>query len=86
MIENPKITAEMLSAAIGITAKHIKKNIKKPRDVGFVDRIGTDKNGDWIVKLAFLLKHSQRPWRSSQVLRLRYQDGLRLQKSLYLLY
>ena len=51
MVENPKITAEMLSDEIGITIRHIRKNIKKLRDAGLVGRVGSDKNGEWIVKL-----------------------------------
>ena len=50
MAVNPKITAEALSAKIGITTRNIKSNIKKLRDAGLVDRVGADKNGDWIVK------------------------------------
>lgn len=50
MIENPGITAEMLSAEIGITERNIRTNIKKLREAGLVDRVGADKNGDWIVK------------------------------------
>ena len=50
MAVNPKITAEALSAKIGITSRNIKSNIKKLRDAGLVDRVCADKNGDWIVK------------------------------------
>ena len=50
MALNPKITAEALSAEIGITSRNIKNNIKKLRDAGLVDRVGADKNGDWFVK------------------------------------
>ena len=49
MAENPSITAEMLSAEIGITVRNIKANIKKLKGIGLVDRVGADKNGDWIV-------------------------------------
>jgi predicted HTH transcriptional regulator len=49
MLENPSITAEMMSAQIGITERNIRINIKKLRDAGFVDRIGADKNGDWVI-------------------------------------
>ena len=48
MIENPSITAEMLSAEIGITERNIRSNIKKLREAGLVDRVGADKNGDWV--------------------------------------
>jgi ATP-dependent DNA helicase RecG len=49
MIENPGITAETMSAQIGITERNIRMNIKKLRDAGIVDRIGADKNGGWVV-------------------------------------
>ena len=50
MIKNPSITAEMFSAEIGITERNIRTNITKLRKAGLVDRIGADKNGDWVVK------------------------------------
>ena len=50
MIANPKITAEMLSAEIGITARNIKSNIKKLKDTGIIERVGSNKAGDWVVK------------------------------------
>jgi len=50
MVMNPGITAEMLSAEIGITARNIKANIKKLKEAGLIDRVGADKNGDWVVK------------------------------------
>ncbi|MDR0883414.1 MAG: putative DNA binding domain-containing protein [Oscillospiraceae bacterium] len=50
MLENPNVTAEMLSAEIGITERNIRTNIKKLRDAGLIDREGEDKNGYWMVK------------------------------------
>jgi ATP-dependent DNA helicase RecG len=50
MIENPSVTAEALSAAIGITERNIRINIKKLKDAGLVDREGEDKNGYWVVR------------------------------------
>ena len=49
MIENPSITADMLSAKVGINERSVRLNIKKLRDAGLVDRVAADKNGDWIV-------------------------------------
>ncbi|MDR0446776.1 MAG: winged helix-turn-helix transcriptional regulator [Oscillospiraceae bacterium] len=49
MIENPGITAETLSIKVGITERNIRTNIKKLRDAGLVERVGADKNGNWIV-------------------------------------
>jgi len=50
MAENPSITSELLSAEIGITVRNIKTNIKKLKDAEIIDRVGADKNGDWVVK------------------------------------
>jgi len=50
MIGNPSITAELLSAEIGIAERNIRANIKKLRDAGLINRIGADKNGDWVVR------------------------------------
>jgi predicted HTH transcriptional regulator len=49
MNKNSGITAEMLSAEIGITERNIRTNIAKLRKAGLVGRLGADKNGDWIV-------------------------------------
>jgi len=43
MSENSSITAEALSAAIGITERNIRINIKKLKDAGLIDRVGEDK-------------------------------------------
>jgi len=51
MLKTPSITAEQLSAEIGITERHIRTNIKKLKDSTLIDRVGADKNGDWIVKI-----------------------------------
>ena len=45
--ENPFITQEELSKNIGIARKSIISNMKKLQDVGFIKRIGADKNGYW---------------------------------------
>ena len=50
MAANPKITAEMLSAEIGITTRNIKSNIKKLKNAGIIERVGSDKAGDWFVR------------------------------------
>jgi ATP-dependent DNA helicase RecG len=49
MAKKPSVTAEMLSAEIGITVRNIKANIKKLKEAGLIDRVGADKNGDWVV-------------------------------------
>ena len=48
--ENPFITQEELSKNIGIARKSIISNMKKLQDVGFIKRIGADKNGYWQVE------------------------------------
>jgi ATP-dependent DNA helicase RecG len=50
MAKKPSVTAEMLSAEIGITVRNIKANIKNLKEAGLIDRVGADKNGDWVVK------------------------------------
>ena len=51
MEENPKITAEMISSELGITERHVRKNIKKLKDERLIERIGSNKAGVWRVKL-----------------------------------
>lgn len=51
MVKNPSITAESLSSIIGISERNVRSNIKKLKDVGLVDRLGANKNGDWVVKM-----------------------------------
>jgi predicted HTH transcriptional regulator len=50
MVENPSITAQMLSAEIGITERNVRNNITKLRKAGVIDHVGADKNGCWIIK------------------------------------
>ena len=47
MKENNEITVIQISEKIGITVKAIEKQISTLRKLGFVKRIGSDKNGSW---------------------------------------
>ena len=46
---NPKVTQEELAEIVGITRKSVISNMKKLQENGFINRIGTDKNGYWKV-------------------------------------
>ena len=50
MSENANITQSELSNLIGINEKNIRNNIKKLKDLGLIQRIGSPKNGYWEVK------------------------------------
>ncbi len=49
MQENPHVTAEMISEAVGITKRRVESNIKRLRTLGVVERVGSRKSGSWIV-------------------------------------
>ena len=46
----PNITQEQLSARLGITRDGVSYNIKKLKEQGKIERIGSTKGGKWIVK------------------------------------
>ena len=46
---NPKTTAEKLSAIIGISQRKIEENIHFLKDCGRIGRVGSNKNGEWVV-------------------------------------
>jgi ATP-dependent DNA helicase RecG len=48
--DTPTLTASDLAAKIGITDRNIKQNIKALKDAGLLERIGTNRKGQWIVK------------------------------------
>jgi predicted HTH transcriptional regulator len=57
MIENPCIMTEMLSTETGIVMRNILTNITELRKAGIIDHKGTDKNGDWVLKVSLDRKH-----------------------------
>lgn len=50
MIENGNVTQSELSKLIGINEKNIRNNIKKLKDLGLIQRIGSPKTGYWEVR------------------------------------
>jgi predicted HTH transcriptional regulator len=51
MGENKYITQKQLSEMVGITDRNIRKNLKKLKELGFVQRIGPLKGGYWKISL-----------------------------------
>jgi ATP-dependent DNA helicase RecG len=51
MASNPTITSKDLSGEIGVSQRRIQNNIAKLKNAGFVERIGSDYRGRWIVKM-----------------------------------
>jgi biotin operon repressor len=39
-----------ISSELGINERNVKKNIKALKDVGFIERVGSDRSGHWVVK------------------------------------
>ena len=50
MQTNPKITTKDLAKTLGIADRNVKNHIKTLKEVGLIERIGSPKNGHWIVK------------------------------------
>ena len=48
---NPRYTAQQLSDQLGITKRRTESNIKALRELNLIERIGSSKNGHWIVSL-----------------------------------
>ena len=51
MKANPQITGSELSESVGIAKRNIESNVKKLKEQGVLERVGTAKNGIWKVKL-----------------------------------
>jgi ATP-dependent DNA helicase RecG len=49
ILKNPHITSDELSVIVGIRADSIRRNIVKLKANGFIERVGTDKDGYWKV-------------------------------------
>ena len=47
--ENPSISVKELSNLLNITTRTIERNIKQLKDIGVLERIGSDKTGSWII-------------------------------------
>ena len=46
---NPSLTARDLDEQTGLSKCGIEKQLKKLRELGVVERKGSDKNGQWII-------------------------------------
>ena len=44
---NPKVTAQKMALALGVTDKTIKRHLKALREQGRIQRVGSDKAGHW---------------------------------------
>lgn len=49
MRQHPNITAAQLAKQLGLTERAIEKRISKLRHEKFIDRIGSNKGGHWVV-------------------------------------
>ena len=47
--QNPQVSQEQITRAVGICRTHVAKNLKKLAEMGLVKRIGPDKGGHWEV-------------------------------------
>jgi len=47
---NPSVTASEIAEKIGISKRATEKNLSKLKTAGILDRIGSDKTGQWIIK------------------------------------
>jgi ATP-dependent DNA helicase RecG len=63
VLENNKITQQLLSEIVGISQKNIRNNMKKLKENGILKRIGPDKGGYWkvLVKLSGTDKKKEQP-------------------------
>ena len=48
---NPSITIEEMAKFADVAARTIERNIKKLKEREIIDRVGADKNGQWISKI-----------------------------------
>lgn len=49
MLDSPNITKEKMSNLPGVASKTIRNHIKYLVENDYIERIGADKNGKWIV-------------------------------------
>jgi ATP-dependent DNA helicase RecG len=51
MKAEPKISAKAIAKEVGIAQRNVQANIQKLKTIGLIERIGSAKNGHWVVKL-----------------------------------
>ncbi|MDR1193494.1 MAG: winged helix-turn-helix domain-containing protein [Peptococcaceae bacterium] len=49
MTHNPKISASKIASTIGIASRNVETRVKKLKQAGLINRVGTPKGGHWIV-------------------------------------
>jgi len=49
VLENKKITQQLLSGIVGISPKNIRNNMQKLKENGILKRMGSKKDGYWEV-------------------------------------
>jgi len=50
MNKNPKMSAKAIASEIGIAPRNVEANIKILKQIKIIERVGTPKNGHWIVR------------------------------------
>jgi ATP-dependent DNA helicase RecG len=48
---NPYITSKAISSELRINERNVKRNIKALKEAGFLERVGPNRGGNWVVKL-----------------------------------
>ena len=51
MKEQPSVSAEDLAMKVGINIRNVKRNLAKLKQIGIIERVGSDKNGYWKVNI-----------------------------------
>ncbi len=51
MKEQPSVYAEDLAVKVGINIRNVKRNLAKLKQMGIIERVGSDKNGYWKVNI-----------------------------------
>ena len=51
MKEQPSVSAEDLAMKVGINIRNVKRNLAKLKQMGIIERVGSDKNGSWKVNI-----------------------------------
>ena len=49
LIENPSFTSDNLAEKIGVTKRTIERTLKKLQEKKMIERIGSKRDGNWIV-------------------------------------
>ena len=47
---NPKITGAQLAQQLGVGLRTVRREVKRLKDKGWIERVGSDKAGHWVVQ------------------------------------